>query len=217
MRKQTLPALALAAAAALSACDGPSGGATARQAGPKQAHALGSEAKGSLDVSLLRVVEADFDPYGTPEELAADRPVVAAGTIDGWQQGPVLKTYPGGPLDHRVVLRMRVKEALKGVKGRKTIPDGLVYIELSQGGVVSDPKVPVEQWKPRRSVADLKKRFRSAPRCSRSRASVLVRNWRCTTRGTSSAGCRADARASAGADIRRFASWSVGDPEVRLW
>ncbi|MGW4406625.1 hypothetical protein ACWEJ6_21530 [Nonomuraea sp. NPDC004702] len=159
MRKQTLPALALAATAALSACGGPSGGAPATQAGPKQVQAPGSEAKGSLDLSLLRVVEADFDPYRTPEDLAADRPVVAAGTIDGWQQGPVLKTYPGGPLNHRVVLRMRVTEALKGVRGRKTIPDGLVYIELSQGGVVSDPKVPVEQWKPRRSVADFEEAF----------------------------------------------------------
>ncbi|MEV4398286.1 hypothetical protein [Nonomuraea sp. NPDC049607] len=78
-----------------------------------------------MDLSLLRVVEADFDPYGTPEELAADRPVVAGGTIDGWQQGP--------------------------------IPDGLVYIELSQGGVISDPTVPVEQWKPRKSVEDFEK------------------------------------------------------------
>ncbi|YCK32841.1 hypothetical protein ACNF49_01670 [Actinomadura sp. ATCC 39365] len=157
MRKQTLLALALAATAALSACGGPGEGAPATQAGPKQGQALSPEAKGSLDLSLLRVVEADFDPYSTPEELAADRPVVAAGIIDGWQQGPILKTYPGGPLDHRVVLRMRVTEALKGVKGRKTIPDGLVYIELSQGGVVSDPNVPVEQWKPRKSIADFEK------------------------------------------------------------
>lgn len=157
MRKHTLLVLALAATAAMSACGGPSGSAPAANAGPWQEQAHSSEAKGSLDLSLLRVAEADFDPYGTPEELAADRPIVAAGVIDGWQQGPILRSYPGGPLDYRVVLRMRVTEPLKGVKGRKTIPDGLVYIELSQGGVVSDPAVPAEQWKPRKTVEDFEK------------------------------------------------------------
>ncbi|MFI7419436.1 hypothetical protein [Nonomuraea sp. NPDC049684] len=97
MRKQTPLALALAAMAALSACGGPSGGAPVTQAGPKQKQVLGPEAKGS-DLSLICVAEADFDLYRTPEELAADRSVVAAGTVDGWQQGPVLKSYPGGPL-----------------------------------------------------------------------------------------------------------------------
>jgi hypothetical protein len=52
---------------------------------------------------------------------------------------------------------MRVTEPLKGVKGRASIPDGLVFIELSQGAVLSDPAVPANQWKPYKPVADFEK------------------------------------------------------------
>ncbi|MGW3352181.1 hypothetical protein ACWDA3_53560 [Nonomuraea rubra] len=157
MRKHAIVALALAAAAVTSACGGTEADSPTSASAQRQGQAHNVEARGSLDLSLLRTAEADFDAYTTPEALAADRPIVAAGVIDGWQQGPILKTYPNGPLDYRIVLRMRVTEPLKGVKGRETIPDGLVFIELSQGGVVSDPAVPAEQWKPRKTIEDFEK------------------------------------------------------------
>ncbi|GII01541.1 hypothetical protein Pta02_35490 [Planobispora takensis] len=151
MRKRTVFGLALAVVTALSAC---SAGAGAEAGGPTGHVRTGP--KGSLDVSVLRTSHYDFPAYRTPEELAEDRPVVAAGVIDGWQQGPTLDSGTG-VLDYRVVLRMRVTEPLKGVKGRSSIARGLVFIELSQGAVLSDPTLPADQWKPDKSVADFEK------------------------------------------------------------
>ncbi|ACZ86040.1 hypothetical protein Aros01_06095 [Streptosporangium roseum] len=156
MRRYAILALTLAAATALSACGG-TGGIAAENTGQKQGQAHDVEQIGKLDVSVLRVVHSDFSAYESPEALAADRPIVAAGVIDGWQQGPILESYPNGPLDYRAVLRVRVTEPLKGVKGRESISDGLIYIELDQGGVVSDPSVPAGQWKPRKSIEDFDK------------------------------------------------------------
>lgn len=118
-----------------------------------------AEDKGVLDISVLRTAERDFPTYETPEQLASDRPIVAAGVIDGWQQGPILDSGTG-TLDYRIVLRMRVTEPLKGVKGRISIPGGIIFIELSQGAVLSDPAVPADQWKPYKSVADFEKVLR---------------------------------------------------------
>jgi len=156
MKKPSIFALALAAVMAISACG------TADDTETSAPHALSytegsyTEGKGSLDISVLRTAEYDFPAYETPEALAADRPIVAAGVIDGWQQGPILDSGTG-TLDYRIVLRMRVTESLKGVKGRASIPEGLVFIELSQGAVLSDPAVPADQWKPYKSVSDFEK------------------------------------------------------------
>jgi hypothetical protein len=151
MRKPLIITLALAAVTAMSACSGTN---SAQISAPQAvSHA---EGKGNLDISILRTAEYDFPAYITPEELAADRPIVAAGVIDGWQQGPILDSGTG-TLDYRIVLRMRITEPLKGVKGRASIPDGLVFIELSQGAVLSDPAVPATEWKPYKSVADFEK------------------------------------------------------------
>ncbi|MFI6800418.1 hypothetical protein [Streptosporangium canum] len=112
---------------------------------------------GSLDVSVLRGAEADYDPAPSPEALAGRRPIVAAGVVDGWQQGPVLESYRGGPLDYRVVMKVKVIDALKGVKGRESIPGDLVFIELDQGPVIRDDSLSPEKWKPAKSVKDFAK------------------------------------------------------------
>ncbi|MER7498797.1 hypothetical protein AB0L05_06790 [Nonomuraea pusilla] len=159
MGRQPVLALALAAVMALPAC-APGGGTetgakTPARTAPPRALAY-VEGQGSLDVSLLRAAAFDFPVYESPERLAADEPVVAAGVIDGWQRGPVLDTGTGA-LDHHVVLRMRVTQPLKGVKGRASIPGGLVFIELTQGAVVSRRGVPARRWKPYWSVKDFAK------------------------------------------------------------
>ncbi|MCF6475393.1 hypothetical protein FAF44_44605 [Nonomuraea sp. MG754425] len=151
MRKPLIFTLALAAITAMSACSAANN--TAASSPPNLSYA---EGKGSLDISVLRTAEYDFPAYETPEALAADRPIVAAGVIDGWQQGPILESGTG-TLDYRIVLRMRVTESMKGVKGRESIPENLIFIELSQGAVLSDPAVPADQWKPYKSVSDFEK------------------------------------------------------------
>jgi hypothetical protein len=151
MRKPLIFTLAVAAVTAMSACS-----ATNSTEAPTSQTLSYAEGKGALDISVLRTAEHDFPPYETPEALAADRPIVAAGVIDGWQQGPILDSGTG-TLDYRIVLRLRVTDPLKGVKGRASIPNGLVFIELSQGAVLSDPAVPADQWKPYKSVSDFEK------------------------------------------------------------
>ncbi|WP_030910488.1 hypothetical protein [Streptosporangium amethystogenes] len=151
MRKPLIFTLALATVAAMSACSA----TNSTEVRSPQALSY-AEGKGVLDISVLRTAERDFPPYETPEQLASDRPIVAAGVIDGWQQGPILDSGTG-TLDYRIVLRMRVTEPLKGVKGRASIPGGIIFIELSQGAVLSDPTAPADQWKPYKSVADFEK------------------------------------------------------------
>ncbi|MFF0572654.1 hypothetical protein [Streptosporangium saharense] len=116
-----------------------------------------TERTGSLEVSLLRVSESDYKVYDSPEALAVERPIVVAGVIDGWQQGPAAESYPGGPLDYRVVLRVRVTHPLKGTHGRSSIVGGLVYIALDQGAVIRDDALPAEQWKPEKNITDFEK------------------------------------------------------------
>ncbi|NUW44980.1 hypothetical protein [Nonomuraea rhodomycinica] len=144
-------AAALALAAALTACGTTTSAQTAR---PSTAPAAAAEQKGSLDTSPLRVAAADFQAAESPEALAAGRPIVAAGVIDGWQQGPILESYPNGPLDYRIVLRVRITEPLKGVAGRASIANGLIHIALDQGPVIRDDALPADQWKPEKDVQD---------------------------------------------------------------
>ncbi|MFG1755707.1 hypothetical protein [Streptosporangium sandarakinum] len=154
MRKHLVPALLLAAMASLSACSATTPHAAAQPQTPTSAAA---ERTGSLKVSLLRVSESDYKVYDTPESMAAARPIVVAGVIDGWQQGPAIESYPGGPLEYRVVLRVQITEPLKGVRGRSSIAGNLIYIALDQGAVIRDDALPAEQWKPEKSVADFEK------------------------------------------------------------
>ncbi|MGW0586852.1 hypothetical protein [Streptosporangium sp. NPDC002607] len=52
------------------------------------------------------------------------------------------------------MLKVKVTDALKGVKGRESIPGGMMFVELRQGGVVRDDSLPPEKWKPRKAVED---------------------------------------------------------------
>ncbi|MGW0801920.1 hypothetical protein [Nonomuraea sp. NPDC002799] len=152
MKKQLVATLLFGGATIMTAC----GSGEVRA--PASAHeALLSEQNSSLDVSLLRVSESDFPAYASPEALAADRPIVLAGVIDGWQQGPATETYENGPLDYRAVLRIRITEPLKGVKNTRSLASGIAYVAFDQGAVIRDDSVPVEQWKPAKSIADFEK------------------------------------------------------------
>ncbi|MFD0888138.1 hypothetical protein ACFQ08_26660 [Streptosporangium algeriense] len=136
-RRSTGAAALLAAVLLLTGCADPDAG--------RQAEAP----KGPLDVSVLRVSAPDYDPAPSPEALAGQQPVVVAGAVDGWQRGPALESYENGPLDHRVVLRIRVTDVLKG-----TVPGDVVFVEADQGAVVRDDSLPPEKWRPGKSVAD---------------------------------------------------------------
>ncbi|TLP59525.1 hypothetical protein [Microbispora triticiradicis] len=116
-----------------------------------------TETRGSVDVSVLRVGFADFYAEKSPEALARKRPIVAAGIVDGWQQGPILESYPNGPLDYRIVLRVKITEPLKGVQGRKSIANNIVYIELDQGAVMRDDNLAPKDWKPIHPVSDFER------------------------------------------------------------
>ena len=158
MAKRLTPALVILAVA-LTACATSAPVAVPRSrevAVPqsREATVASVEVEGSLDISPLRVAEADFPASESPEALAAQRPIVAAGVIDGWQQGPALASYPGGPLDYRILLRVRVTDPLKGVTGRASIVNDLLYIALDQGAVIRDDALPVDQWKPEQGVEE---------------------------------------------------------------
>ncbi|MFI9555816.1 hypothetical protein [Nonomuraea endophytica] len=152
MKQHLVPALILAAAVSLTDC-----GAAPTQSAESGRPVAAAERIGTLDVSLLRVSVSDFPAYDTPEALAADRPIVLAGVIDGWQQGPATETYAGGPLDYRVILRVRITQPLKGVKGTSSLAPGIAYIALDQGAVIRDDSLPAGQWKPGKSIADFEK------------------------------------------------------------
>ncbi|MEV5591938.1 helix-turn-helix domain-containing protein, partial [Nonomuraea pusilla] len=123
-----------------------------------------SEQNTSLGVSLLRLSMPDFPAYDSPEALAADRSIVVAGVIDGWQQGPATETYENGPLDYRVVLRVRITEPLKGVKATPSLASGVAFIAFDQGPVIRDASAPAKRWKPAKSVADFEKAVPSGTR-----------------------------------------------------
>ncbi|GAA4071051.1 hypothetical protein [Nonomuraea soli] len=150
--KKHLVAAMLIAAASLTAC---SNGQKNSPATVDRSAFI--ERAGRLDVSLLRLSEADFSAYKTPEALAADRPIVLAGVIDGWQQGPATETYTNGPLGYRVILRIRITEPLKGVKGTRSLAPGVAYIALDQGAVTQNDSEPADEWIPEKSVADFEK------------------------------------------------------------
>lgn len=152
MKQHHVPGLMLVAALFLTAC-----GAPPTQATESGRPVAAAERIGTLDVSLLRVSESDFPAYDTPEALAADRPIVFAGVIDGWQQGPATETYAGGPLDYRVILRIRITQPLKGVKDTSSLAAGTAYIALDQGAVIRDDSLPAGRWKPGKSITDFEK------------------------------------------------------------
>ncbi|MGC5012316.1 hypothetical protein ACLQ2R_16250 [Streptosporangium sp. DT93] len=156
MRKRSGVTALLAAALLLTGCAVHENEGKIAEASPGHGHEgdAGQSIRGSLDVSVLRGSEADYDFAPSPEALAGRRPIVAAGVVEGWQQGPVLETYKGGPLDYRVVLKVRVTDALKGVKGRTSMPANLAFVELDQGAVIRDDSLTPEKWKPERSVRD---------------------------------------------------------------
>ncbi|MEU4834638.1 hypothetical protein [Streptosporangium sp. NPDC023615] len=106
----------------------------------------------ALDVSILRVAESDFQAFSSPEALAKDQSIVTAGVVDGWQEGPALATYPNGPLEHRVFLRIKVTDPLKGVGEKK-----MVFVDLFRGAVVRDDFRKPEEWLPRKSLEDFEK------------------------------------------------------------
>ncbi|WP_146607683.1 hypothetical protein [Spongiactinospora gelatinilytica] len=109
---------------------------------------------GALDVSLLRIRNMDYPVMSSPEELAATQQTVAGGVVDGWQQGPATASYPGGPLEYRVVMRVRITDPLKGATGKPHMPEDTAYIEFDQGAVIRDDPKPAEEWKPEKSVSD---------------------------------------------------------------
>nr|WP_152992385.1 hypothetical protein [Nonomuraea pusilla] len=152
MRKGIGGALVVAGVVAVASCGT---GETSVPVAAREARL--SEQNTSLGVSLLRLSMPDFPAYDSPEALAADRPIVVAGVIDGWQQGPATETYENGPLDYRVVLRVRITEPLKGVKATPSLASGVACIAFDQGPVIRDESVPPERWKPAKSVADFEK------------------------------------------------------------
>jgi|GEM_PF-3448898 len=146
--KRPIAALALVSALALSGCTGD--------------ETFGNPATGqitrgnykALDVSILRVAESDFQPLSSPEALAKVQPIVAAGVVDGWQEGPALATYPNGPLEHRVVLRIKVTHPLKGIDTEGANSNSMIYVDLFRGAVVRDDSKKPEEWLPKRSLED---------------------------------------------------------------
>nr|WP_055502213.1 hypothetical protein [Nonomuraea pusilla] len=105
MGRQPVLTLALAAVMALPACTSGGGTETGAEIGAETGGKTGAptaapralayvEGQGSLDVSLLRAAAFDFPVYESPERLAADEPVVAAGVIDGWRAICALKDSP---------------------------------------------------------------------------------------------------------------------------
>ncbi|MCC5578977.1 hypothetical protein IMZ11_25450 [Microtetraspora sp. AC03309] len=127
------------------------------QADTTQAKPYVEPSNGSLKLSALRTSEADYEIIYSPEALAEKKQIVAAGVVDGWQQGPILNSFPGGPLDYRVLMRVRITHPLKGVKGTPSLRGNIAFIEFDQGAVIRDDSVPVEQWKIERSPADFEK------------------------------------------------------------
>ncbi|KAA9377769.1 hypothetical protein F5972_19455 [Microbispora cellulosiformans] len=150
-------ALLLAAMLPLGACAAPATDAAPHGPAPGPARTATEPVNGTLDLSPLRQSGMDYDPVPSPEALAARRPIVAAGRVDGWQQGPALDSYPDGPLDYRVLMRVRITTALKGVRSAASIRDGVVFIEFDQGAVIRDDALPPEQWRLEKSVADFER------------------------------------------------------------
>ncbi|MER6827013.1 hypothetical protein ABT352_13595 [Streptosporangium sp. NPDC000563] len=146
--KRPIAALALVSALALSGCAGDE-----TFGNP----ATGQIAQGNhkaLDVSILRVAASDFQPLSSPEALAKVQPIVAAGVVDGWQEGPALATYPNGPLEHRVILRIKVTHLLKGIDTEGASSNSMIYVDLFRGAVVRDDSKKPEEWLPKRSLED---------------------------------------------------------------
>ncbi|GAA3111638.1 hypothetical protein [Streptosporangium carneum] len=158
--KRSVAVLAIVSALGLSGCAEKN--ATSDVAAPQAAH----ERRGALDVSALRIMEADFQALPSPEALAEVQSIVAVGVVDGWQEGPALASYPNGPLEHRIFLRIKVTQPLKGVKDGKLKNDSLVFVDLYRGAVVRDESKKPEEWLPRKSPENFEKSIPAGTRAT---------------------------------------------------
>ncbi|WP_219504302.1 hypothetical protein [Nonomuraea ceibae] len=105
----------------------------------------------SLDVSLI-TSWADYPAVETPEALAAQEGTVVGGVVDDWQQGPAAATYPGGPLDYLMLMRVRVTDPVKGATA-----GSYVFAGFDQGAVVRDATRAAADWLPAKGVADYRR------------------------------------------------------------
>lgn len=144
--KRPIAALTLVSALALSGCAGD------EAFGNPATTQIAQGNHEALDVSVLRLAESDFQALPSPEALADIQSIVAVGVVDGWQEGPALSMYPNGPLEHRVILRIKVTDPLKGVGEKK-----MVFVDLFRGAVVRDGSKKPEEWLPRKSLEDFEK------------------------------------------------------------
>ncbi|MER6830333.1 hypothetical protein ABT352_30395 [Streptosporangium sp. NPDC000563] len=144
--KRPITALTLVSALALSGCTGDESFDNPATVQIAQGN------REALDISILRVAESDFQALPSPEALANIYSIVAAGVVDGWQEGPALSTYPNGPLEHRVILRIKVTDPLKGVGEKK-----MIFVDLFRGAVVRDESKKAEEWLPRKTLEDFEK------------------------------------------------------------
>lgn len=96
-----------------------------------------------LNVRPLRQVAFDYDPFHSPEELAAKAPLVVAGTVKDFVPGPVVEEGIPGDRTHYVLMPVRVTERFKGKAA------GLVHVKFFQGGL--------RDGKPIYSVADFRR------------------------------------------------------------
>ncbi|MER7207486.1 hypothetical protein ABT340_10465 [Streptosporangium sp. NPDC000239] len=158
--KRSVAVLAIVSALGLSGCaeKEATGGISAAQAS--------QERREALDVSALRIMEADFQALPSPEALAGVQSIVAAGVVDGWQEGPALASYPNGPLEHRIFLRIKVTQPLKGLREGKIKNDSVILVDLYRGAVVRDESKKPEEWLPRKSPEDFEKSIPSGTRAT---------------------------------------------------
>ena len=89
-----------------------------------------------IDVSILRVVEYDYPIFDSLEHLAADQPMVAAGVVEGFDDGRTVLTWNPDlgyhdTRDRSTVMKVRVDEVFKG---EGYVFDGHVYVTLPRGG-----------------------------------------------------------------------------------
>ncbi|MEV0968058.1 hypothetical protein [Microtetraspora glauca] len=87
---------------------------------------------GTLDLSRIQSSALDYDPVPSPEALAAMKPIVAVGEVDGWQRGPTLGVLPGDPPVSYVLMRVRVTYPLKGVRTTPSLRGGVMFIEFER-------------------------------------------------------------------------------------
>src|SRR5262245_33009616 len=91
---------------------------------------------GPIDLRVLRQVQYDYQPYASPEALAATEQaaeVVVAGRVAGFLPGSAY-----GTPDRRLLMRVRVDGRFKGKSAQ------VVYVEFHQGGVLGASGEPIQ-------------------------------------------------------------------------